>query len=257
MTCEEIIGNYISQLKGEFACIPTLDNRIRLITPYLYPDHDRIELFIRPTGDDVVVSDLGETLRYLDTAGMEIIGYPKRQFKANRITEGLGVQMERGTILKRGKVSAIGELVFDVVTACKAVSDLVYSGKAYEPAVFDEEVKDFLASENINAEMRVPIVGQSTSDYKVDLRVYVDQTESLIATISPKSPAGATSRVDHVIRMWGDVNDSREKYTLYNDEVTIVRPEDVYLLEHANSFVHRWTARELFVAALKKEERVH
>lgn len=257
MTCEEIVGNYISQLQGEFACLPTPDNRIRLITPYLYPDHDRIELFIRFHEDDVIVSDLGETLRYLDTTGMQIIGFPKRQFKANRIADGLGVQMERGVILKRGKIAAIGEMVFDVITACKAVGDLVYSGNAYEPAVFEEEVIDFLATEKIQCEPHVPVKGQSNTDYKVSIRVFMAQREILIATVSPKTPAGLTSRVDRIFRMWNDVNGNREKITLFNDDVALVRPEDVYVLEHANSYVHRWTARELFVAALKGAERVH
>ena len=256
-SCEEIVSNYIGQLQGEFACLPAQDNRIRLITPYLYPDHDRIELFIRLQGDDAIVSDLGETLRYLDTTGMQVIGYPKRQFKANRIAEGLGVQMERGIIVKRGKVTEIGLLVFDVVTACKAVGDLVYSGTAYEPAIFHDEVADYLRSEKISAETDVPIQGQSSSAYKVNVRALIGNREALIATISPKSPKGVISRVDHVLRMWNDVNGTREKYTLYNDEVTQVRPEDVYLLEHANSYVHRWSAREQFLSALKKEEPVH
>lgn len=256
MTCEEIVSNYIEQLQGEFACLPVQDNRIRLITPYLYPDHDRIELFIRLHGDDAVVSDLGETLRYLETAGMQIIGFPKRQFKANRIAEGLGVQMERGIIVKRGKVTEIGALVFDVVTACKAVGDLLYSGTAYEPAVFQDEVADYLISQNISAETDVPIQGRSSTDYKVNVRARIGNREALIATISPKSPKGVISRVDHVLRMWNDVNGTREKYTLYNDEVTPMRAEDVYLL-NTNSSVHRWSARDEFLSALKKEEAIH
>ena len=123
--------------------------------------------------------------------------------------------------------------------------------------MFQDEVADFLESEKLSAEVDVPIQGHSGSDYKVNVRVLIRNREALIATVSPKTPASAISRVDHVLRMWHDVNGNREKYTLFNDEVTQVRSEDVYLLEQANSFVHKWSARELLVAALKAEERVH
>jgi hypothetical protein len=255
MTCEEIVGSYIGQLKGDFACLPAPDNRLRLITPYLYPDHDRIELFIRTQGEDVTISDLGETLTYLETTGLEIIGNTIREFKVHRIAEGVGVEIERGIIAKRGKLQDVGELIFDVVTACKAIGDLVYSTRAYEPALFEEEVAGYLIAEHFHVEPRAPIVGKSGTNYKVNLRVKVGLQDALVATISPKTPKGSIRKVNDTFRMWSDVNGDRIKYSVFNDEVALVRPEDVFLLQQANSRVFRWSAREEFLRNLKGLEQ--
>lgn len=255
MTCEEIISSYIEQLQGDFACLPSPDNRVRLITPYLYPDHDRIELFIRIENQDVTISDLGETLTYLETTGLEVIGNSIREFKAHRIAEGVGVQIERGVIVKRGSVKNLGELIFDVVTACKAIGDLVYTTRAYEPALFEEEVAGYLIAENLTVEPRAPVIGKSGTNYRVSLRVRTGQREALVATISPKTPKGSIRRVNDTLRMWMDVNGNRTKYSLFNDDAALVRPEDVFLLQQANSHVYRWSAREAFLKDLK-EERV-
>jgi hypothetical protein len=251
MTCDEIIGSYVKQLQGEFACLPSGD-RLRIITPYLYPDHDRIELFVKTDGDILTVSDLGETMRYLETVGFEVIGYSTRQFTANRIAEGLGVSVDRGVIVKRGRLEDVADLLFEVVTACKAISDLVYGSKAYSPAVFNEEVADYLTGEKIFVERHFPIQGASGSNYKVSLKARFDTRETLIATVSPRTPAGMVSKVNGIFRMWSDVSDHRDKYTLFNDDVVTVRSEDVNLLG-SKSDVYRWTARETLVADLKGE----
>lgn len=252
MTCEEIIKSYIGQLQGDFACLPSPDNRIRLVTPYLYPDHDRIELFIRLQDEDVTISDLGETLTYLEATGLVVIGNSIREFKAHRIAEGVGVEIERGIIVKRGKINKVGELIFDLVTACKAIGDLVYTTRAYEPALFEDEVADYLITEHFSIESRAPIIGRSGTNYKVSFRVKVGPREALVATISPRTAKGAIRRVNDTLRMWLDVNGDRRKYSLFNDEIVSVRSEDVFLLQQANSRVYQWSARDAFIKDLKE-----
>ena len=53
MECWEIIDKYISGLRKGFHCVPG-DKRLRIITPYLYPDNDLIEVFIEDLGSGVL-----------------------------------------------------------------------------------------------------------------------------------------------------------------------------------------------------------
>jgi hypothetical protein len=45
-----------------FTCAPQGEFQ-RIRTPYLYPDGDNIDLFLKADGNVVTVSDLGETMR--------------------------------------------------------------------------------------------------------------------------------------------------------------------------------------------------
>jgi hypothetical protein len=257
MKCEDIISSYIGELKEDFACLPMSSDRVRLITPYLYPDHDRIELFIRPDGKTVTISDMGQTLNYLENSGLEVIGNSIREFKVHRIAEGVGVNIERGIIVKRGETQHLGELIFDVLTACKAIGDLVYTTRAYEPALFEEIVSDYLIAEHLDVEPHVPVVGaKSGTPYRVSLKVVTPQKESLVATISPKTLKGTIGKVNATFRMWSDVNGQREKYSLLNDETTVVRDGDIALLTTV-SRVFRWSAREAFLSSLKAAEPIN
>src|SRR5438067_377039 len=100
MNCEELVSSYLKTLKSAFSCTPASDGRLRVITPYLYPDHDLIELFVREAGKEVVVSDLGETLRHLETIGVDAVTAQKRVFQVQHITRGIGVFVQQGVIFK-------------------------------------------------------------------------------------------------------------------------------------------------------------
>lgn len=257
MNCEELVSSYLRTLQGGFSCLPSSEReRVRVVTPYLYPDHDQIELFVREKGEKVIVSDLGETLRHLDTLGMEVITNQKRWFQVQHIATGLQVQVREGVILKESSKENVGEAIFDVLAACKAIADLIYSTRAYEPATFEDEVTEYLEENHLKPERRVTITGGSGTKYTVNLQVPAGQKTALIATLSPKSKAGVRGQVNATFRMWSDINHEAWKFSFLNDEIFVFRQEDLLLLERV-SFLHRWTARQEFIALLKAEERKH
>jgi hypothetical protein len=250
MLCETLVANYLSKLKGGFFCLPAQNQRVRVVTPYLYPDHDRIELFIRDNGDGVAVSDLGETLRHLDTSGMDVMGNETRLFQAQRIAGGLDVELVDGILLKRGPMESVGALMFDVLAACKATADLIYGSRAYAPARFEDEVAEYLRVNDFEVDQHVPVVGQSNTHYNVNLQVHLPNHVAWIATLSPKSDKGVRGQINAVFRMWSDVNHNSWKHSLLNDTVYQFRDEDLYLLSRC-SHITRWTSPDDLLAALR------
>jgi len=251
MKCETIIKKYLDTLESEFVCLPASNERQRVVTPYLYPDHDRIEIYVREKNGGVVVSDLGETLRRLDNLGMDVLGNRKRQFQSQHILDGLSVKIKEGVIYKDGEKEKVGELIFDVLAACKAVADLVYGTRAFEPATFENEVLKFLQEKNFEVKPKVPILGESGSKYKVSMQVNVRSKEALIATLSPKSAGGVRQQVNAVFRMWSDINHGSWKLSLINDQDFVFRQEDILLIKRVSPVYH-WTKRDELVSALNK-----
>ena len=58
--CEAIA----EQIGGLFSCTPVREY-VRIRTPFLYPDGDVIDLFLKESQGNVTLTDLGETLRWL------------------------------------------------------------------------------------------------------------------------------------------------------------------------------------------------
>ena len=58
--CDNLAG----ELGELFTCVIT-ERHAKIRTPFLYPDGDNIDLFVTEKDGSLVVSDLGETLRWL------------------------------------------------------------------------------------------------------------------------------------------------------------------------------------------------
>jgi hypothetical protein len=252
MNCEKAVTAYLDTLKEGFACAAQPNGRLCVVTPYLYPDHDNIEVFVRSKDSLVFVSDLGETLRYLDTNGMDIMATPNLLFAARRIADGFGVEIREGVLVKNGPTEAVGQLLFDVVSAVKAVASLLYSNRAYEPRVFDDEVAEFFEVNDLRVERRMRATGQTGKKYRVSMVVWGRKSNAWIETVSSATVSGIPYRVNATFRLWSDINGSLagKKVSLLNDGATFFKQEDIALLENVSK-VYRWTNSESLLSAIQ------
>jgi uncharacterized protein DUF1828 len=245
ISCENIVREYLDRLKGEFSCHRT-DSRLRLVTPYVYPDNDFIELYVEQLPDGRVrVTDLGEATRHLHTQGFDLFASPKRKFIAETAVSRVDAILENGTIYKVGPPEEVATMLLDLVIASRGVSDLIYTSRAYEPAPFIDEVAEFLRQEQIPFERRVRVRGESGREYKIPFKI----RSVYLNPLSAEFQRSLKPRVDATVRMWVDVDRVAKKYTLLND-VDFSWPEpDVILLSRLSS-VFRWSARRELADAL-------
>lgn len=247
MECAEIIERTIENLRLGFKCIP-LDRRICIVTPYLYPDNDLVEVFVEEIGPDRIrVTDLGETLRHLESLGVDILASSKRRFLLEQITGRVHVNVHRGKLEREGPIEDLGTLFMDVVAAAQGVADLVYTSKAYEPATFPEEVSILLSEHKIEHEKRPLVLGTTGKKYWVSLRINGRRPkETLIEAMSPSQEAAMTTMVNRVFRMWFDINGTKSKVSLLNDIDYSWKAEDIALLGRVSA-IQNWSEKEQFL----------
>jgi len=247
LNCEQVIRDYLGKIKAEFAC-EEFDGRLKIVTPYLYPDNDLVEVYVEELPDGRVrVSDLGEATRHLHTQGFDVFASPKRKFIAETAASRVNAVFQDGAIVKEGNAHEIGGVLFDVIVAARGVADLVYTSRAYEPAPFVDEVAEFLTEHRFRFERRVPVRGESGREYRVGFRV---EQKILLHPISAEFQRALKPRVDAALHMWLDVDRKASKFTLLND-VDFSWPEpDVVILSRFSS-VFRWSAREAIIAAIR------
>ncbi|MDP2860085.1 MAG: DUF1828 domain-containing protein [Bacillota bacterium] len=250
LSCAEVTDSYVKSLSGNFRCVP-LGRRLRIVTPYLYPDNDLIEVFVEEPGRGRIrVTDLGETLRHLHSQGFEVSGTPKRKRMAETIATGVGVDVIRGELAKEGTVDEIGDLLFDVIVAARGVADLIYTSRTYEPPTFVQEVGRFLQERQVEYEPEVKLTGESGKIYTVDFRLM--PANKYLHTLSPRQVAALQPVVNRVFRIWVDCNGrlGRDaKVSLLNDIDYEWKQPEVALLGRV-SIVGYWSRREELLPTL-------
>jgi hypothetical protein len=251
MTCEEIIAAYINSVKDQMRCRTTPQGRLSIQTPYLYADHDNIELFLRQHPNRVVVSDLGETLKRLDTVGMDVSRSSDLYHLMNKIATGFGVGIQSGVLVKDGPPEQVGQMLFDVLLACQAVGDLIYGSRSYQPLQFKDEVAEVLEDSGIAFFRGESVTGNSGTAYKVDFRIRRPDGNVFVQTLAPSSRTRGKVIVNSTFRMWSDIEEeTKRKISLVNDEGVGIPSADQNILSKV-SRVLKWSERPRFLDVLR------
>ena len=251
MDCAQVVENTIKELKLGFKCVQH-DRFLSIITPYLYPDNDLVEIFIEELEDNaILVTDLGETLRHLESMGLDLYASRKRKFLLDQIAQRIHVQLVRGRLEKRGSKADVGAMLLDVATAAHSIASLMYTSKAYEPTVFNDEVSDYLTENDIKHQKNYPIIGTTGKKYRVNIRVNSNRPRELfVETLSPSQESAVTTTVNRVVRLWVDIEASKDRVSLLNDLDFSWRDEDIALLQRM-SIIQLWSKKEQFLVYAK------
>jgi hypothetical protein len=257
MTCKELLKAYLDNLKEGFDCLQEGD-RLSVVAPFLYPDNDNIEVFIKDKGDRVVVHDFGETIRGLDSIGMDIEASDNLTYQVTKIRKNYEVELDRGVLQKTGPREAVGSMVFDLIAVCQYVSSLGFGGKSYIPLTFSKQVEKLFDSNKItyvtNYHQKAQVSGK---DYRIDFKVTADQSASYIQVQEARNEASIGRWVSETYRMWSELRNELKsphvvsrQMTLLNDTDSVVKDEDVKSLRTVSE-VHIWSERDRFLSAVR------
>lgn len=207
--CATFISRHLDFLKANFRCKQDGDRTI-VTTPYLYPDFDCIEVSVRECADGrLVVSDLGDALHHvLVMCGRDIFDSQEPTIRHIASTHNL-ILADDGELIALSSYPEVGQAIFQVAMAMKAIADLVHTAKAKREVHFIDQVRSFLGQRNIPFTPHYPIKGKSLS-HVVDLFVNT-RGGQLVQVIGPES------RKDKVL----------ETYVIYNDlaEAKVAMPK--------------------------------
>ena len=249
--CEQLTGS----LNALFICSEHQGYQ-RIRTPYLYPDGDNIDLFCKDQGDVVLISDLGETTRWLR---MQTIS-PRRSPRQHQLIEDVclthGVELYRGMLLARCRPSeSIATIVTRVAQAALRVSDLWFTFRTRAVESATDEVADFLAEREFPFSRGEKLIGRSGKVWSPDFHVRAVRRSSLVYVLSTGSTAAARSVVNAVHTAWYDLNllaagpEALQFISLFDDTTNVWSTEDFRLAEQLST-VLRWSQPDEFADAL-------
>ncbi len=172
MSRERICRQLIESLPLLFTC-EEKGEYVRIRTPYLYPDGDIIDLFCKEEDSVIVVSDLGETGRWLRMQSVSSKRTPKQQAFIDDICLNHGVEFYRGMLLARCHPGDdLSRVVTRVSQAALRMSDLWFMLRTQAVESFADEVSDFLVEREFRFDRDVPHRGKSGRIWKVDFHLF-------------------------------------------------------------------------------------
>ena len=249
--CQEFAGG----LTTLFTCSQHGEYQ-RIRTPYLYPDGDNIDVFCKPQGDLVLVSDLGETSRWLRMQTVSPRRSPKQLALIEDTCQTHGVEFYKGILMARCRPSdQLAAVAFRVAQAALRVSDLWFTFRTRSVESVTDEVADFLTERSFEYGRGEKLAGRSGRVWSPDFHVRAIQRSSLVYVLSTGSRTAARAVVHQVHTAWFDLNhlvvgpEALKFVSLFDDTADVWSDEDFRLAEQLST-VTRWSDPDRFVEVL-------
>lgn len=244
--CKAIQGG----LGPMFEC-STNGDYIRVRTPFLYPDGDYIDLFLKSTTQGAAtVSDLGETVRWLNSNTLSSKRSPKQVSLISDISQTHGVEFFKGMLKARANhPGGLADAVTRVSQAALRISDLIFTSRLRSVESVTDEVADYLQELHLPYERNKKLIGRSGKSWKIDFQVSSQLRSSLVLVLSSGSRSAAQQITKNVVASWYDLSQYKASpeplafISLIDDSADVWSEEDFNLIESISD-VARWSAPE-------------
>jgi hypothetical protein len=172
---------------------------VRVRTPYLYPDGDLIDLFLKSAHQGVTtVSDLGETVRWLNSNTLSAKRSPKQAGLISDISQTHGVEFFRGMLKARSNEPAeLADAITRVSQSAVRVSDLIFTSRLRSVESVSDEVADFLQ------ELHLPFERSRSAAQQITKGVVASWYDLSQYRASPE-PLSFISLIDDSADIWSD-----------------------------------------------------
>ncbi len=229
----------------------------RIRTPYLYPDGDNIDVFCKPQGEVTLVTDLGETTRWLRMQTVSPRRSPKQKALIEDVCQTHGVEFYKGMLLARcRKTDELSAVVFRVAQAALRVSDLWFTFRTRSVESVTDEVADLLTERELPYDRGEKLAGRSGKVWTPDFHVRAVQRSSLVCVLSTGSRSAGRNIVNLVHTAFSDLNhlaagpEALRFVSLFDDTADVWSDEDFRLAEQLST-VTRWSQPDEFADVLQ------
>ncbi len=250
--CDAIAG----QLGALFICSPH-GQYVKVRTPFLYPDGDVVDLFIRDEGARVVVSDLGESLRWLTNQTLALRRPPKQRQLIDDIKLTNDVEIVKGMLVVRALSEGLADAVMRIGQAAVRVGDLWFTMQSRAVQSVTDDVAEFLTEQSFIFERRAKAIGRSMKAWTVDFRVNAE-APSYVHVLSTENRGAAQVSMKAAVAMWHDLsntlNQPKRFISLVDDNIPGVWSDEDFRLLTDVSTVELWAKPDDFAAALRAPE---
>lgn len=242
--CTSAIAQLSEHLLRGSVCRPSEAGYEVLSTPFLYPDRDNVELFLKIASDGkLVVSDLGQTIMKLSEYGFQPETSPRRRGMIFQIVSSLNVRYENGSLVVVADETNFGTRTWDLLMAVQRLSDLVFTVQSYTRATFGDEFENYVVERKLAYERGVQIELPGGYRFTADFLI---KGEKVVQLLSASSAGYARERVDRVYVNFSELSraqDKRQRLAVIDTRQPVWDLRLIDLLSHQADSIFEWPKR--------------
>lgn len=238
-----------------FHCEP-VNEYIRIRTPFLYPDGDNIDLYLRENGNALTLTDLGDALQWLWTHQVSERRTKRQEHLVQEVATRAGVEMFRGMLVIRLRdPQEMAQAITALSQAVLRVADIWFTFRARTVETVVDDVAEFLADEKISYEQNRRYIGRSGKAWKIDFHTRSRDRSALVKVLSTGSRAAAKQVADTAIAGWYDLShlstdpEGLKFVSLLDDTADVWSGEDIRRVEDISEIAF-WSRPDEFAEKL-------
>ncbi len=246
----------IQQTIGELFTCSSVNEYTRIRTPFLYPDGDVVDVYLKEKTGVVTLTDLGESLRWLRMQSLSPRRSPKQQKLLEDVCLTHGLELFRGMLVLRVMTGeTMGKAVTRLAQGALRVADLWFTMRTRSMESVSDEVEEFLKEKAIPFDRGETLIGRSGKPWRVDFHTRAPRRSSLVCVLSTGSRGASRSLAEHVLATWYDLSNLRvgpealQFVSLFDDTLDVWSPEDFKLVSELSEITH-WSKPDEFAAKL-------
>lgn len=245
---EEEVNKYYDWLKQNTFVQEDENTGWGIVTlPFTGLFNDNIEIYAKREGDNIILSDDGDTISHLQDAGL-ILKSPKRKNMLYSIARNYGISVnDNGELTKTIRKDQFPQGKLDILQAIMEVSDLKNITTHNVSSLFKEDVRLYLREKKINAIPQMMLRGKSNINFTFDFMISTLNSECLIDAINNLDKARLAQFLFGVDEVKSDREKATEKklsaLTIVNDVDNTIKGEFTEALTSRGYDVLRWSER--------------
>ena len=204
----------LSQDIGTLFICSEFKDFIKITTPFIYPDGDVIDIFYRKVNQGFILTDLGETIRWIESQSVSGIRNEKQKELIETISLTHNLEVKRDMFIARIDKNAnsikLAASVLELGQALVRLSDLWILQSGRKTRTIIDSVEDFIKAIDITYEREQLYTGGTDRNWKPHFYTTVKGNNVLTHVLSTDRKSSSKPILSMVNTQWQDL----ERYKL-------------------------------------------
>jgi hypothetical protein len=217
-------------------------------TPFIGAFNDTIEIYAKKNGNQLKLSDNGETISNLEVQGLQIQGSKRRRLLLDSILINYGVKIDNDELTIDTNIEKFSQSKHNFLSAIIEINDLYVLSNHNVASIFKEDVRNYLDSQNIIFTPDFISKGSTGLEFNFDFQIAQRDKEIVIKSFNTINK----SNLPTFLFSWDDIKPVREKITkkdvnaiaIINDIDKEIRTEFLDALKNKNADFILWSEKD-------------
>ena len=219
MDCHVLVNEYVNWLKSGIK-VADVGGVCEITTPFLDRHRDHLQIYVKHSGDDLILTDNAYTLTDLRLSGCDI-NTEKRSWILNMALRSFGVQLENDELVVRARPDNFAQKKHNLIQAILTVGDMFVLATPTVANVFREDVERYLDEHEIRFTPDIKLAGKSGIIHSFDFVIPASRSrpERIVEAITNPNKQNTSL----LIFSWLDTREMRRAetvaYAILNNKV--------------------------------------